>query len=172
MIENKYLEQKNETIGENSFMKNLLKKRLNQKGLTLIELLAVIVILAIIAAIAIPAIGGLINNSEIKAVKSDAIAVINAANLEKSSTGKDFATASTVAAEYLENSGKFTSSNYTVQYNSTTKKMEITTSSAISAGGKSITFTSASVDEITSKDADSDLAKGTGASGNAVNVAD
>ncbi|NLY78711.1 MAG: prepilin-type N-terminal cleavage/methylation domain-containing protein, partial [Lysinibacillus sp.] len=40
-------------------MFNLLKKRIkNEKGLTLIEVLAVVVILAIVAMIAIPAIGG------------------------------------------------------------------------------------------------------------------
>lgn len=73
--------QKNETMGENSFMKKLMKKRLNQKGLTLIELLAVIVILAIVAAIAVPAIGSLINNSRIGAVKTDGITAINASSL-------------------------------------------------------------------------------------------
>ncbi|MEF3303762.1 type II secretion system protein [Paenibacillus sp. GYB003] len=35
----------------------------NEKGLTLVELLAVIVILGVIAAIAVPAIGGVIKNS-------------------------------------------------------------------------------------------------------------
>ncbi len=40
-------------------MKKFLQKRLkNEKGLTLVELLAVIVILGIIAAIAVPSIGG------------------------------------------------------------------------------------------------------------------
>lgn len=74
-------EQKNETMGENSFMKKLLKKRLNQKGLTLIELLAVIVILAIVAAIAVPAIGGIIANSRDKAILADASAVLAGAKL-------------------------------------------------------------------------------------------
>ena len=40
--------------------KNMKKQLNNEKGLTLIELLAVIVILAIIAAIAVPAIGNII----------------------------------------------------------------------------------------------------------------
>lgn len=39
----------------------------NQKGLTLIELLAVIVILGVIAAIAVPAIGGTIGRSQANA---------------------------------------------------------------------------------------------------------
>jgi type IV pilus assembly protein PilA len=39
----------------------------NQKGLTLIELLAVVVVLGIIAAIAVPSVTGVINKSKIKA---------------------------------------------------------------------------------------------------------
>lgn len=63
-------------------MKKLLQKRLNnEKGLTLVELLAVIVILGIIAAIAIPSIGNIIDNSRIKAVKADAQNALSAANM-------------------------------------------------------------------------------------------
>jgi len=63
-------------------MKKFLQKRLNnEKGLTLVELLAVIVILGIIAAIAIPSIGGIIDNSRIKAVKADAQNILSAANM-------------------------------------------------------------------------------------------
>ncbi|MFK5706486.1 prepilin-type N-terminal cleavage/methylation domain-containing protein [Lysinibacillus boronitolerans] len=50
----------------------------NEKGLTLVELLAVIAILAIVAAIAIPAISNVIDNSRYKALKADAINVIHA----------------------------------------------------------------------------------------------
>ena len=53
----------------------------NEKGLTLVELLAVIVILAIIKAIAIPAFGKIIDNSRIKSEKANAIRVIEAAEL-------------------------------------------------------------------------------------------
>lgn len=81
MNEQTYLVQKNEQMGENSLMKKLFKKRLNQKGLTLIELLAVIVILAIIAAIAIPAISNLITSSRDKAVLADAQTIIAGAKL-------------------------------------------------------------------------------------------
>ena len=63
-------------------MKKFLQKRLkNEKGLTLVELLAVIVILGIIAAIAIPSIGNIIKNSRVNAVKADAQNVLAAANL-------------------------------------------------------------------------------------------
>ena len=63
-------------------MKKLLQKRLNnEKGLTLVELLAVIVILGIIAAIAIPSIGNIIENSRVKAIKADALNVLVASDM-------------------------------------------------------------------------------------------
>lgn len=71
-------------------MKKYLQKKLNnEKGMTLIELLAVIVIIAIIAAIAIPAIGNIIENSRYGAVKSDFQNAIAAANLYVAEEGKD-----------------------------------------------------------------------------------
>lgn len=104
MNENTYLENQNQTMGENSFMKTLLKKRLNQKGLTLIELLAVIVILAIVAAIAIPAIGNVISNSRVGAVKGDAQTALAAANIyftDKGAKNGDKVTVTTLVSEDL-----------------------------------------------------------------------
>lgn len=69
-------------------MFNTLKKRIkNEKGLSLVELLAVIVILAIVAAIAIPAIGNIIDSSRVKGMKADIANVISAANIYKTDMG-------------------------------------------------------------------------------------
>ncbi|WP_164821702.1 prepilin-type N-terminal cleavage/methylation domain-containing protein [Paenibacillus koleovorans] len=57
----------------------------NEKGLTLIELLAVIVIIAIIAAIAIPSIGSILEKTRVNAHRSNAHMLIDASRLLVSS---------------------------------------------------------------------------------------
>ncbi|WP_337873603.1 prepilin-type N-terminal cleavage/methylation domain-containing protein [Exiguobacterium sp.] len=57
------------------------KQLKDERGLTLVELLVVVVILGIIAAIAVVAIGGIIENSKEDALKSDAKQMISAAKL-------------------------------------------------------------------------------------------
>ena len=69
-------------------MFNMLKKRIkNEKGLSLVELLAVIVILGIVAAIAVPSIGNIVNTSRDKGQISDALNIIAGAKLAHLETG-------------------------------------------------------------------------------------
>jgi len=59
----------------------------NNKGVTLVELLIVIVILGIIAAIAIPAVGNIVDNAQRDAVIADAQNIRSAAQLGCTSEG-------------------------------------------------------------------------------------
>lgn len=86
-------------------MLKAIKKRLkDQRGLTLIELLAVVVILGIISAIAIPSIGGLIKNTKDDAKVAEGIQIVNAAKLYVSSKTPASGTVLTNAelGEYLD----------------------------------------------------------------------
>jgi type IV pilus assembly protein PilA len=94
----------------------MLKKYLkNDKGLTLVELLAVIVILGIIAAIAVPSIGGIINKSKDDAVVAEAVQIINAAKLAHASDTEDTSWDQSELSEYLSN---VDDDAFTVEYTS------------------------------------------------------
>lgn len=84
----------------------------DEKGFTLVELLAVIVILGIIAAIAIPSIANVVENSKKDAVIRTAEQAVEAYRLMETSEGVD--TEQTLAqladAGYLENRDGFTGS--------------------------------------------------------------
>ncbi len=132
--------------------KKLINKKLvkNEKGLTLIELLAVIVILAIISAIAVPAIGNIIENSRYNAVKADAINVLNAANLYF--TDEPNETSVTVEElkndKYLDNTGKFEEIVKTTTVTKSSPNTLTTTTSIIYSGTKTVTFSGATIDMI------------------------
>jgi len=110
---------------------NMLKKVMqSKKGLTLVELLAVIVVLGIIAAIAIPAIGGVIEKSKVNAdlatlklIEDAAIRYATTENVENAGvTNKAIAT-ELVTKGYLANFGtgglqskSLTFTNFSVAY--------------------------------------------------------
>ncbi|WP_379969046.1 type IV pilin protein [Ectobacillus sp. sgz5001026] len=131
----------------------MLKKFLkNEKGLTLVELLAVIVILGIVAAIAIPSIGSIIQKSKEDGVKADAITVINSAKTYVAANGvpavatagdKTTTITSTMLQQYVSNV-KLTSYSVTVSTDGTTFSI---TGTGV-AGGVTITFTNATIDGI------------------------
>lgn len=75
----------------------------NRKGVTLVELLAVIVIMGIIAAIAVPAIGGLIENSRQKAAEAEYSNILDAARLYAQSEDNvtTFTTADLLSKNYI-----------------------------------------------------------------------
>lgn len=133
------------------FIQNKLK---DQKGLTLIELLAVIVILAIIAAIAIPAIGNIIENSRYSAVKSDATNTIAAAKMyfTENADKTTISVNELDSSGFLDSSGKIVSTEAGKSANFVSKNasgdLEITTADIIYSGQKTVTFSGATVSEI------------------------
>ncbi|WP_368974246.1 type II secretion system protein [Caldifermentibacillus hisashii] len=93
-------------------MRQHLKQMKNEKGMTLVELLAVLVIIGIIAAITIPLIGNVIENSRNKATVSEAVNIIEAAKLANANTTKTTEYTKSNLGDYLDNNIKGT--NYTV----------------------------------------------------------
>lgn len=126
--------------------KKLLK---NERGLTLVELLAVIVILGIISAVAVPSIGGIIEKSKEDAIKADAITIINAAKLY--SLEKEIDSNTGVTPDELEEQDYLDSLTTTWDNNPKvikTSEGEFLLSGTGSKAGKSLTFSNASISDI------------------------
>jgi type IV pilus assembly protein PilA len=125
-------------------MLKTLKKRLkNQRGLTLVELLAVIVILGIISAIAVPSIGNIIQKSKVDAVRADAVIVLNAGKLYLAANeAKDTLNASDLE-DYVDNVSL--NEGYTVNVGD---KNALTLTAAETVGDVTINFVNATLQQI------------------------
>ncbi len=120
----------------------------NEKGLTLIELLAVIVILGIIAAIAIPSIAGIIEKAREDAIKADAIQVINAGKLYIAGNGIPDGTDPTIDDDMLKSFlDNVTLKDYSVSID-TTKNNQLSVSGTGTKGSVKIEFTKATIEDI------------------------
>lgn len=128
-------------------MFNTLKKRIkNEKGLSLVELLAVIVILAIVAAIAIPAIGNIIDSSRVKAAKADAAIVYSAAQIYFTENS-DATTFTNAAAGPSANWDDYVTDLGTITTFTVTKTDNKIAASGTS-GGKAYTISAATLSEL------------------------
>jgi type IV pilus assembly protein PilA len=149
-------ETPNETIKTNSRgnmkMKKFTKLFKNEKGLTLIELLAVIVILAIVSAIAVPSIGGIIENTRIKAVKADAVTILNAANLYFTDNSTKTTVDEVGLAEFLDSSGEIT----TFDVAKGTASAGNTLTATVDETGYKVEFILAPLSQIDATDPDTD----------------
>jgi type IV pilus assembly protein PilA len=129
-------------------LKAIKKKMKDQRGLTLIELLAVIVILGIIAAIAVPSIGNIIQKSKVDAVKADAVNVLNAGKIYLAAVGQDDngTITTTELAPYVDNV-KLTGVSITV---GTNNKLGLNASGK--AGDITVTYTNSSIEAVNNPD--------------------
>jgi type IV pilus assembly protein PilA len=80
----------------------MIKSILNKKGVTLVELLAVVVILGIIAAIAVPTIGGLIRRQEANAAEATYDTIVAAAELYAEDDTTPFNLETLVNEEFID----------------------------------------------------------------------
>ncbi|GGN48867.1 prepilin-type N-terminal cleavage/methylation domain-containing protein [Oceanobacillus indicireducens] len=136
-------------------VKRFLEKfKKDERGLTLVELLAVVVVLAIVGLIAFVAIGNVIENSKKDAHVANAQQVISAAELYEASGGKIEGTTNATGLDTLEDEliDPWESDNNT--YNFTIKKNDESDEIKISSEHKNCKFTEQSKKDLASKGRD------------------
>ncbi|MFJ7971188.1 prepilin-type N-terminal cleavage/methylation domain-containing protein [Psychrobacillus sp. NPDC096389] len=131
-------------------MKKMRKLLKNEKGLTLIELLAVIVILAIVAAIAVPAIGNIIENSRVGAIKADAQNAMAGAQLyfTENEDQNTVTVEKLVTDGFLEDAASLEAAKTTTTITKVTSGGGNTINGTGSAGGMTVKFNDATNAEI------------------------
>lgn len=118
----------------------------NQKGITLVEVLAVLVILGVLATVAIPAIGGIIDNSKRDAMVATAKQMVESARMMEASGDTPApvsgSTTIEVTLENLINGGYIeVSKGANGEYNKTSSKVVITPASGQNPKKYEVTLT-------------------------------
>ncbi|PKR76942.1 pilus assembly protein [Halalkalibacillus sediminis] len=122
----------------------------NQKGVTLVELLAVIIILGIIALIAVPAIASVIDDSRVDSINASAINYINAAELYKVTNDGSLPSSETDLADYINEKDGISFSGVTFDEN-TDGEITISGTGTYSGGGPSVTYSNETVSDISDR---------------------
>lgn len=120
----------------------------NEKGLTLVELLAVIVILGIVAGIAVPSVMNIMQKSKVNAVKADAIQILSAAKTYAASNPDDAEISESEIADYISKSKLNTSTSTTVEDFTVAvldegETFKLTTKDKVTVNNATLTFTGA-----------------------------
>lgn len=132
-------------------MLEFLKRRFrNEKGLSLVELLAVIVILGIVAAIAIPAIGNIIESSRVKAAKADAANVFSAAQIYFTENADEiiFSQDTDNYTDYVADLGTITTFAVKKVPATTSAPAKVTVETTGTTGGQDYSITAATLSEL------------------------
>lgn len=121
-------------------MKQLLTKKRNKKGFTLIEMIIVIVIIAILAAIAVPSMLGYVNKANEATATANCRAVVSAA--------QSAASLGATSSDIQSKTGDMLGTGGSTTYGDGTFTITMTTDSAITkvvwssnkTGGKTATY--------------------------------